>query len=236
MADTSVSGKQGPAELFKALAGLVVWLAIMLAMMFGPAGTWDWPRGWMFVWVYLGLMLVAGVWLWLVNPEIFAARRKIQKGTKAWDRVLTVLILATFAAILPVSALDDARFHWLPQPDWVVWLGHVLFAIGFVGFAWAVSVNRNFEATVRIQTDRGHQVITTGPYSVVRHPGYAFAILMVIGMPLALGSLYGLIPSGILLVLVLVRTLGEDATLKAELPGYAEYASKVRYRWLPGVF
>jgi protein-S-isoprenylcysteine O-methyltransferase Ste14 len=218
------------------MASLVVWLAILLALMFWPAGTWDWPRGWMFFWVYLGLTLVACVWLWVANPEIFAARRKIQKGTKAWDLVLTVLILATFATIPPVSALDDARFHWAPQPDWVVWLGSVLFAIGFMGFIWSSSVNRNFEATVRIQTDRGHQVITTGPYSIVRHPGYAFAILFVIGMPLAMGSLYGLIPAGILLVLVLIRTLAEDATLKAELPGYAEYASKVRYRWIPGVF
>jgi protein-S-isoprenylcysteine O-methyltransferase Ste14 len=236
MADTSVSGKQGPAELFKALASLAVWLAIMLALLFGPAGTWDWPRGWWFVCVYLGLTLVACGWLWVVNPEICAARRKIQKGTKAWDRWLTALIIATFAAVLPVSALDDARFQWAPQPDWVVWLGQGLFALGFLGFAWAQSVNRNFEATVRIQTDRGHRVVTTGPYAVVRHPGYAFAILMVIGMPLALGSLYGLIPSGVLLALILVRTLGEDATLRAELPGYAEYAGKVRYRWLPGVF
>ena len=153
------------------------------------------------------------MWLWLVNPEIFAARRKMQKGTKAWDRVLTLLILATFAAIPPVSALDDARFHWLPQPDWVVWLGHVLFAIGFMGFIWAVSVNRNFEATVRIQTDRGHQVITTGPYSVVRHPGYAFAILMVIGMPLALvfGTLIGSLLSGPRAKLGTLTTTAEEA-------------------------
>ena len=160
----------------------------------------------------------------------------MQKGTKAWDQVLTVFVILAFAAVMPVSALDDARYHWAPQPDWVVLLGLVLFVIGFMGFAWAQSVNRHFEATVRIQTDRGHQVISTGPYAIVRHPGYTFAILMVIGMPLAMGSLYGLIPSGLLLIGVLIRTLGEDATLKAELPGYAEYAERVRQRWIPGVW
>jgi protein-S-isoprenylcysteine O-methyltransferase Ste14 len=224
------------AALIQALVSLVVWLAIMIAALFGSAGTWDWPRGWMFFGVYCLLTAIACVWLWIVNPEIFAARSKIQKGTKGWDQALTIVIIVTFVAIVLVPALDDGRFHWAPQPDEVTWLGYALFAPGFMGFAWAQSVNRNFEATVRIQTDRGHQVITTGPYAVVRHPGYAFAILMVTGMPLAMGSLYGLIPAGILVLLVLIRTLGEDATLKAELPGYAEYAARVKQRWIPGVW
>jgi protein-S-isoprenylcysteine O-methyltransferase Ste14 len=224
------------AGLIQALVSLVVWLAIMIAALFGSAGTWDWPRGWFFFGVYCLLTAIACVWLWIVNPEIFAARSKIQKGTKGWDRILTVFIILTFIAILPVAALDDGRFHWAPQPDWVVMLGYVMFAAGFMGFAWSSSVNRNFEATVRIQTDRGHKVVTTGPYAVVRHPGYIFAIFMILGMALALGSLYALIPAGVLVLLVLARTLGEDATLKAELPGYAEYAARVKQRWIPGVW
>jgi protein-S-isoprenylcysteine O-methyltransferase Ste14 len=224
------------AALMRALASLVIWLAIMIAALFGSAGTWDWPRGWMFFGVYCLLTAIACVWLWIVNPEIFAARSKIQEGTKSWDRVLTYAIILAFVAILPVAALDDARFRWAPQPDWVVLLGYLMFAPGFMGFAWAQSVNRNFEATVRIQTDRGHKVITTGPYAIVRHPGYIFAIFMILGMALALGSLYALIPAGILVLLVLVRTLGEDATLKAELPGYAEYAARVKQRWIPGIW
>jgi protein-S-isoprenylcysteine O-methyltransferase Ste14 len=222
--------------LIQALVSLAVWLAIMIAALFGSAGTWDWPRGWLFFGVYCALTAIACVWLWIVNPEIFAARSKIQKGTKGWDQVLTVVIIITFVAVEIVPALDDGRFHWAPQGHGIVALGNVLFAPGFMGFAWAQSVNRNFEATVRIQTDRGHQVITTGPYAVVRHPGYAFAILMVIGIPLAMGSLYGLIPVGVGVLLVLVRTLGEDATLKAELPGYAEYAARVKQRWIPGIW
>jgi len=227
---------EATAGLIQALVSLVVWLAIMIAALFGSAGTWDWPRGWMFFGVYCLLTAIACVWLWIVNPEIFAARSKIQKGTKGWDKILTVFIILTFIAILPVAALDDGRFHLAPQPDWVVVLGYVMFAAGFTGFTWASSVNRNFEATVRIQTDRGHNVITTGPYAIVRHPGYIFAIFMIVGMALALGSLYALIPAGVLVLLVLVRTLGEDATLKAELPGYAEYAARVKQRWIPGVW
>src|SRR5690242_14124459 len=216
MAVTQAENPRSALELAKSLLSLVIWLGFMLVSMFWPAGTWDWPRGWAFFAVYWIATIIACVWLWIVNPELFRARRKMQKGTKAWDQVLTLVIILVFCSIMPVSAFDDARYHWAPQPDWVVILGNVVFFIGFMGFAWASSVNRHFEATVRIQTDRGHKVISTGPYAIVRHPGYTFAILMVIGMPLAMGSLYGLIPCGVLFIGVLIRTLGEDATLKAE--------------------
>ena len=236
MAQTDARPGAGKGSLLQGLVSLVVWLAIMIAAMFLPAGTWDWPRGWWFLGVFCVFTAIACVWIWNTNPELFAARSRIQKGAKPWDVPVTIGIISAFAAILPVSALDDARFRWAPQPDWVVWLGCVLFAIGYVGTAWAQSVNRHFEATVRIQTDREHKVIDTGPYAFIRHPGYAFAILMMAGMPLALGSLYGLIPAGVAFAFLVVRTLGEDATLKAELPGYRDYALRVKHRWLPGVW
>jgi protein-S-isoprenylcysteine O-methyltransferase Ste14 len=225
----------GAAEI-QALVSLVIVLAIMIGGMFGAAGTWDWPRGWMFFGAYCALTLIACLWLWVVNPEIFAARSKMQAGTKGWDKILTVVIILAYLTIYPVSALDDGRFHWAPQSDWVVYFGLAMFTLGFMGFAWASSVNRHFEATVRIQTDRDHKVIDTGPYAIVRHPGYILALIMVAGMPLAMGSLYGLIPAGVMVLLILIRTLGEDATLKAELPGYKEYAMRVKYRWIPGIF
>lgn len=224
------------AELAKALLSLVLLLAFMLAAMFWPAGTWDWPHGWRFMAVFWTATLIACAWLWVTNPELFRARRKIQKGTKGWDQALTVVIILAFAAVMPVSALDDGRYHWSALPEWAVILGYILFVVGFFGFSRAQSVNRFFEATVRIQADRGHEVISSGPYAAIRHPGYAFANLMTIGMPLAMGSLYGLIPSAVLLACILIRTLAEDATLKAELPGYAEYAQRVKQRWIPGVW
>ena len=101
---------------------------------------------------------------------------------------------------------------------------------------WAESVNKFFEPTVRIQTDRGHRVIDTGPYAIVRHPGYASGYLLFVGMPLALGSLWALIPAILSCLLLVVRTILEDQTLRNELAGYEEYAQRVRYRLIPGVW
>jgi protein-S-isoprenylcysteine O-methyltransferase Ste14 len=211
-------------------------LAVMAAALFWPAGTFDWPRGWAFLGLYIALMIVAVNWVWRANPELFAVRRKFQKGTKAWDAVVASLTVMLYFMILPVAAFDDARFHWAPQPDWVVWIGYALTILGFAGTTWAQSVNRHFEATVRIQTDRGHKVIDTGPYAFIRHPGYSFAIVMSAGMALSLGSLYALIPVGISVLLLAGRTLGEEAELRKGLEGYVDYARRVRFRWFPGLW
>ena len=109
-------------------------------------------------------------------------------------------------------------------------------SIGFVGVTWAESVNKFFEPSVRIQTDRGHRVIDTGPYGIVRHPGYALSYPLVLGMPLALGSQWALIPAVLFGLLLIVRTILEDRTLQNELPGYKDYAHRVRYRLIPGVW
>ena len=113
-------------------------------------------------------------------------------------------------------------------------IGYLLFAASYAWIAWAQAVNRHFEPTVRIQTDRNHKVIDTGPYALMRHPGYIGAIGFVIGMALMLGSLWALVPAAVAIVILAGRTLGEEAVLKAELPGYAEYMQRVRYRWVPG--
>lgn len=223
------------ADEIKSLASLVVTVAIMGALLFGAAGTLDWMRGWLFLGLFVAACIVAILWVWRTNPELFAARRKFQPGTKAWDAVVASLSIACFIAILPVAGLDE-RFQWAPQPDWVVALGYALFFLGFWGTSWAQSVNRHFEPTVRIQTDRDHKVVSTGPYAFIRHPGYAFGLIFGAGIPLALGSLYALIPVGVLLILLFGRTLGEEAELRKGLPGYAEYAARVRWRWLPGVW
>jgi len=139
-------------------------------------------------------------------------------------------------SILPVAALDDGRFHWLPVPWWVCGIGYVLLIAGLAGMTWAESVNKFFEPTVRIQTDRGHRVIDTGPYAIVRHPGYVSGFLVFIGMPLSLGSLWALIPAILLCPLLVLRTIWEDQTLREELAGYEGYTQRVRYRLIPGVW
>ncbi|WP_222340758.1 methyltransferase family protein [Rhizobium leguminosarum] len=218
------------------LGSLAITIAVMFVALFWPAGTLDWPRGWIFLGLFLVLTAVAIIWIWRTNPELFAARSRYQKGTKSWDAVVATLTIILFAAILPVGAFDDGRFHWAPQPDWVVFIGYLLMTSGYLGLTWAQSVNRHFEPTVRIQTNRDHKVIDTGPCAVIRHPGYATAIVLSAGMALSLGSLYALIPAGLLVVVLLGRTLGEEAELRKGLEGYAEYMERVRWRWIPGVW
>jgi protein-S-isoprenylcysteine O-methyltransferase Ste14 len=231
----SAGRRFGHAEL-QALGSLAVTLLIMAVLMFWPAGTLAWARGWWFLLFFIVLTVIAMAYLWRVNPEIFAARRRFQKGSKRWDVVVATLTMISIAAILPVAALDDGRFHWSPLPDWVVLIGYLLFAVSYAWIAQAQAVNRHFEPTVRIQTDRNHKVIDTGPYAFVRHPGYIGAAGFAIGMALALGSLWALIPAALAIIILAGRTLGEEAVLKAELPGYAEYMQRVRYRWVPGVW
>jgi protein-S-isoprenylcysteine O-methyltransferase Ste14 len=223
--------------LIQSFVSLAVTWLVMGAALFISAGTVQWLHGWLFLAVYLFFTLVAVAWLWRVNPEIFVARsRPTGEGTKGWDRVILVLVLASFVATLIVAGLDDGRFHWAPAPLPAVLAGYVLVLAGTFGVGWAQAVNRHFEPSVRIQSDRDHHVITTGPYAHVRHPGYIFGSSLAFGLALALGSLWALLPALLVAAVLVIRTGLEDATLQRELPGYAEYAARVRYKWIPGVW
>jgi protein-S-isoprenylcysteine O-methyltransferase Ste14 len=217
-------------------ARVALGLAAFLAVLFLSAGTLAWQRGWLFV----GVMVVAGtaltVYVGRVNPEIYEARSRFRKGTKRWDAILIGCLIPAMIAIFVVAALDDGRFHWRGVPWWIVAVGYGAFLVGLGWTAWAEAVNKFFEPTVRLQTDRGHTVIDTGPYAIVRHPGYAAAILMFTGIALSLGSWWALIPAGISAALLILRTRWEDQTLQAELPGYREYAQRVRYKMIPKVW
>lgn len=224
-------------DLIQALVSLGVTLLLIGAVLFLSAGTLQWQHGWWFMAVFLFLTLVAIKLLWRVNPEIFAARRHLTgQGTKGWDVVLLWILLGSFLAILVVAGLDGGRFHWAPAQSWAVFLGYVLLLIGYSGTGWAQAVNRHFEPSVRIQSDRDHHVITTGPYAFIRHPGYVFGTILAIGVALALGSLWALWPATLVAVALVVRTHMEDMTLQRELPGYAEFAARVRYKWIPGIW
>jgi protein-S-isoprenylcysteine O-methyltransferase Ste14 len=211
-------------------------LFFFVLCLFLPAGTWAWSRGWLFLLVIVVSLIVGISYLRRVNPDAIAARIKHRKATKRWDRIVLAILRPTVLAILIVAALDDGRFHWSHVPLWICVLGYVSLIAGVLGLIWAQSVNKHFEPTVRIQTDRGHTVIDTGPYAVVRHPGYVAASLLNFGMPLSLGSYWALIPAVLLCLLLIVRTVLEDKTLRSELPGYEEYAQWVRYRLVPGVW
>jgi protein-S-isoprenylcysteine O-methyltransferase Ste14 len=220
-------------RLVRFLLGLPVYFAVFL---FLPAGTWAWTKGWVFIGVFLGTLAVVGLYLWRVNPEVVVARTGFHEGTKRWDELLLCLFLPAVYAIVPVAALDDGRFQWFPLPWWVCGIGYVLFLVGMGLVPRAEAVNKFFEVTVRIQADRGHKVIDTGPYAVVRHPGYLAGVLVCVGTALCLGSVWALIPAGLASALLILRTLWEDRTLQAELPGYKEYTRRVRSKQIPGVW
>jgi protein-S-isoprenylcysteine O-methyltransferase Ste14 len=214
----------------------VLTLIAFILCLFLPAGTWAWPRGWLFFSVVIAASIVITLYLRRANPDVIAARVNRHEGTKGWDRWLLGLLIPAMASILPVAALDDGRYHWHPVPWWACGIGYALLIAGFAGFTWAEAVNKFFEPTVRIQADRGHTVVDTGPYAIVRHPGYVAASFLVLGMPLALGSYWALIPALLTCLLLVLRTVWEDRTLREELPGYEEYARRVRFRLVPGVW
>ncbi len=179
-------------------------MLIFLLCLFLPAGNWALARGWLFFVVVVGTSILITLYLRRINPDVIAARVNRHEGTKGRDRVLPGIFIPMMVMTVPVAALDDGRYHWLPVPWWVCVLGYVLLVVGLAGMTWAESVNRFFEPTVRIQTDRGHRVIDTGPYALVRHPGYVAACLLCLGMPLSLGSFWALIPAVLSCLLLVV--------------------------------
>jgi protein-S-isoprenylcysteine O-methyltransferase Ste14 len=225
-----------PIDRRRLIASTVSSLLIFFLCLFAPAGTWTWTRGWVFFVVLVVASVVISIYLLRVNPDVVAARVNRHKGTKGWDRWVVGLLIPVVISIIPLAAFDDGRFHWFPVPWWVCGMGYILLIAGLAGMTWAESVNKFFEPTVRIQTDRNQKVIDSGPYAIVRHPGYAFACLLFAGMPVALGSLWALIPAIFSCLILVQRTVWEDQTLREELAGYEKYTRRVRYRLVPGVW
>lgn len=209
---------------------------ILVALVFLPAGRIDWIPGWVFIAVLVALFGLSALLLARVNPIIYRARSRFQPGTKKWDLILLAVLFPTMIAEIPIATLDAGRMGWSAVPLWVVLGGYVLLTGGIAVTTWAQATNPFFEPGVRIQRERAQQVITSGPYRFVRHPGYAAAITMFIAIPLALASWWALLPAASAIALLLVRTDLEDRLLQAELSGYADYARHTRYRLVPGLW
>jgi protein-S-isoprenylcysteine O-methyltransferase Ste14 len=207
------------------------------AILFGAAGRLDWVMGWVVVGVYLVWTIATALTVIPTNPEMLLERTRPKEGTKRWDVVLLGIVGVAEIAKYVVAGLDQ-RWGWSPQMPLALQLAGVVVAVLAydVIIVWAMAVNAFFAQTVRIQDERGHTVATGGPYRYVRHPGYVGSILSQIATPLILGSVWAFIPAGLAALLFVVRTALEDKTLLEELDGYRDYAAKVRYRLLPGVW
>jgi len=212
-----------------ALAGL--WLG---AILFIAAGRLDWPMAW----VYTGISMVdATLLLLIVSPELMRERTHPKADAKDWDRVFARLTGPLGSTVILVVAGLDKRLGWSAQVPLAIQVaGLVAFVLGMGLMTWAMAVNNYFSLVMRIQKDRGHTVVTGGPYRYVRHPGYVGGIMFQLGTPLLLGSLWTLIPAGLTALLLVARTALEDRTLQNELEGYREYTQQTRYRLLPGIW
>ncbi len=204
--------------------------------LFGSAGRLDWWPGWAFVAVLFVWSVATGIAIVRVNPELLMERLGPRKGAKPWDMAILGVVGAGTIARLIIAGLDR-RFGWtggFPVAAQITALGIVV--VGYALVVWATASNAFFSQVVRIQTERGHSVATGGPYRWVRHPSYAGMILVELTAPVLLGSWWAWIPGVVSAALLVLRTALEDRTLRRELGGYADYAGRVRYRLLPGIW
>jgi protein-S-isoprenylcysteine O-methyltransferase Ste14 len=215
------------------VGGLMVILAVV---MFLIAGRLDWLGGWLFIGFYLVFLLAFVIWGTLKAPDLLKERSRRAENVKGWDKVLIGIYSFLLVGLLALAALDGGRFNWSIVPLWVQLLGLVLVLTAGGLIFWALVSNTFLSSYVRIQDDRGHRVVSGGPYRYVRHPMYSGLLVFFPAVALLFGSFWALIPAGLIVVIFVIRTALEDRTLQAELPGYAEYAGRVRYRLIPGVW
>ncbi|MBN1264167.1 MAG: isoprenylcysteine carboxylmethyltransferase family protein [Anaerolineales bacterium] len=210
----------------------VVTVALLL---FLPAQTVRWGWGWALVAVYAAWVTASAILLIPRSPDLLIERAQRRKDVKGWDTVLLSIIgLLTLGKYLVAGF--DYRFGWTSISLPWQWLGLLLAIGGQALVTWGMVANAYFSMVVRMQEDRGQKVVTTGPYRFVRHPGYVGTILFAIGGALLLGSLWTLLPALVESGLFVLRTAWEDRDLQKELPGYREYAERVRWRLIPGIW
>ncbi len=220
--------------ILRSLFGMV----LVAAQLFLPAGTLAWPEGWAFLILFLGCSVATGFWLQATDPDLLAARMKspFSADQRPRDRIIIAILMLVFWGWLVFMPLDAKRFGWSHMPFWAELLGAALILVAFYGWFLVLGANSFAAVTVRVQAERGQTVISNGPYAVVRHPMYGFALLFMIGTPLLLGSFWGLALLPLLVPLLALRTLGEEAVLRDGLAGYRDYAERVRFRLVPGVW
>lgn len=219
----------------KIVASLLYGVVLYSVLVFVPAGTLHYWQGWAFVAIAMGLTTVSTVWLAVTNPA--ALRRRMRAGPRAEGRtvqkVLITLLFATSMGVMAFSAFDH-RMGWSPVPVWVNVIGDVMIAVG-LSSALLVVVQNSY-AAAKIAVEQGQTLTSDGLYGLVRHPMYSGSLIMMFGIPLALGSYWGLLIVLAGVVVLVLRILDEEKLLATELAGYREYSRQVRYRLVPYVW
>jgi protein-S-isoprenylcysteine O-methyltransferase Ste14 len=217
------------------LSLLAGYLAAMAAVLFGAAGTLAVPMFWAYLVLFAVLCLGASALVYLLSPDL--VRERVRPGKGEQDRVtVRALNLLMFVQLL-LAGLDVGRLHWsatVPLPLQI--LGLIGFAAGMGITTWAMLVNRFFSSSVRLQPDRGQQVVSSGPYRLARHPGYSGGLLLLLSAGVALGSWIAIVPILLIVPLMVRRTSIEERMLADALPGYADYMQRVQSRIVPGVW
>ena len=222
--------------MIRILIRLVITIVLLGALLFLSAGTISWARGWIFLGVLTLTVLVNSAILFAVSPAVIVTRMERKRPTELVDGILAALALPLTVIIPILAGLDAVRYQLTSLPFCWTYVGIVLYLVGDVFLIWSAAANPFAEKIVRIQTERDHHVITTGPYAIVRHPMYLGTLFLMTGTPLILGSLWTFLTMGGLTVLLIVRTAWEDRLLQRELPGYVEYAHRTRYWLIPGLW
>jgi len=225
-----------PKLAIRATIRAVLGVVLLAAALFGSAGTVAWPMAWAYLGVVAVSQAAALVWFLRHDPDLIVERSRWHKDAKGWDKVLAPLIAVVIPLAIMVVAGLDRRFVGAGMPVWASALGLAIGVAGYAFIVWAVVANPFFSSVVRLQRDRGHRVASGGPYALVRHPGYVGASVAGLALPFVFGSFWALLPAGVYVLALVVRTGLEDATLWRELEGYADYAARVRFRLIPGIW
>jgi len=236
MADVKTRPDSQP-SIPTALVALAVWaeVFVLAGLVFVLARRVGWTLGWIYVGIFAATLAINLACLLRWNPALIRRRARLGKETKTWDKVWLVLFAPVVMAVFVVAVLEaHAGVARAAGAAWL--LGLAVFVPAWALATWSMVANPFFEKTVRIQTEHGHRVIDTGPYAYVRHPGYVGFVGWMLSTPLLLASTWAFVPALLAVVLLVIRTALEDRTLRAELPGYAEYAARVRFRLIPRVW